>query len=114
MMAQSHRPHVAFGLKALALALKAKGNRATVQDALNLIDFCALTIPDDIDALRACTGFARALRSGQLPAGQDLQDFISTWRRGELQGDARRTEEALRDMAPDHFNWQDRKDCGHG
>lgn len=113
-MSGSRPPYVAFGLRALALALKARGNRATVQDALNLVDFCARTIPDDVPALLACTTFARTMRVAQPVAGSALQDFINTWRRGEMAADSARTEEALRDMAPEHFDWQDRKDCGHG
>jgi len=107
------QPHIAFAFRAIALALKAKGCRATVQDALDLIDFCALTVPGDPAALRACTGFAQTLRQGQPIAGQALFNFITEWRRGEMSEAAARTQEALHDMAPEHFQWQDRKDCGH-
>ena len=106
-------PSVAFGLKAVALAMKAKCARMVPGEADALIDACQQLLPDDYQALAAVQGFALASTLDQISAGRALHDFIIA-RGGQMAHVARRTEEALREQAPAHFDWQARKDCGHG
>ncbi|SHF67075.1 hypothetical protein SAMN05444339_11018 [Loktanella atrilutea] len=106
-------PSVAFGLKAVALAMKAKTARLVSGEAEALIEACQQLMPDDHEALAAVQGFAAATALDQPTAGRALHDFIIT-RGGQMANVARRTDEALRQQSPTHFDWQARKDCGHG
>lgn len=106
-------PSVAFGLKAVALAMKAKTGRLGRGEADALVEACQLLVPDDAQALAAVEGFASLSSLDQPMAGRALHDFIIA-RGGQMARVAHRTDEALRDQAPAHFDWQARKDCGHG
>ena len=106
-------PSVAFGLKAVALAMKAKTGRLAHGEADTLIEACQQLVPDDHAALAAAEGFATLAALDQPTAGRALHDFIIA-RGGQMARVAHRTEEALRDQAAAHFGWQARKDCGHG
>jgi hypothetical protein len=108
-------PSVAFGLKALTMAMKAKCGRLADDEAEALVCACRDLLPDDGVALAAAQGFALASTLDQPSAGRALHDFIATWRAGQMAETADRVEEVLRDHVPDHFpEWQSRKDCGHG
>lgn len=108
-----HDPVVAWGMKALTLCMKAKGNKVSLTDAETLIADAQRLLPEDERAAEAAGAFAGVVVSDSVAAGDALQDFLIHWRRGVMQQPTDRTEEALRDMNPDHFDWQSRKDCGH-
>ncbi|MCB5199036.1 hypothetical protein LGQ03_07270 [Loktanella sp. TSTF-M6] len=107
-------PSVAFGLKALTVALKAKGCAAARCDIEALQDARDHLVPDDLAAAQAVSDFAAACADDQRRAGAQLHDFIATWRRGEMRQTAARTEQVLQETRAARFDWQDRKDCGHG
>ena len=106
-------PSVASGLKAVALAMKAKTARLDSGEADALVEACQQLVPDDAEALAAVQGFALAVTLDQPAAGRALHDFIIA-RGGQMAGVAHRTDQVLRAHVADQFDWQTRKDCGHG
>lgn len=106
-------PVIAFGLRAVALAMKAKTGQMKRGEAQDLLDCHQLLIPEDDCARDAVMDFAYLAAVDQAAAGVRLHDFILGWRAGAVGALAAETEAALRDQAGDQFDWQARKDCGH-
>lgn len=106
-------PRIAFGLKAMTLALKARCGRATQKMALELQRDCFDLIGGDAVAGRAVAAFIRDLDQDQAAAGAALLEFCASWPDRALADVARATERALQSAEGQLHDWQTRKDCGH-
>lgn len=95
---------VAFGLRALKVALCAKrGRRVTANEIVSLAELHNLTIKDDAEAALAVMRFAARAFADPRGAGSELMNFLTSWRDGVLSDDAAATEAKLDHMAPvDH------------
>lgn len=101
-------PHIAFGLQALALALKARAGRLKMAEAAGLAGAHCAAVPRDADAALAVVGFLAGLNHDAARAGAELQAFLLTWRGGVVA-------EAAADPGtgpPELFDWQTRADTG--
>lgn len=96
MTAAASSPYVAFGLRAMAVAMKAKlGKRVNLADIAELAQMQVQLLPDDGDAARAVTRFLARWADDQVSAGAGLQAFLAEWRRGELADVTERTAAAV-------------------
>lgn len=98
-------PVVSYGLMAVSLAMQAKAGRlsgrAASAAADQLVAEAARLLPADERAAQAAGAFAGAVSDDPVSAGCALHDFIIDW------------QARLRPSEPAHYDWQDRKDCGH-
>jgi hypothetical protein len=106
-------PVVAFGLKALSMAMKGKTRQLQRGDGHQLRAAWVQLVPDDEAARDAVDHFLVQAELDQPGAGAGLMDFLTGWRSGAMRTTAEGTEAALRDQVPDQFDWHMRKDCGH-
>ena len=106
-------PVVAFGLKAVATAMKGKTRQLQRGDGHALRAARVQLVPHDEAARDAVDHFLVQAELDQPGAGAALHDFILGWRAGALREAAALIDATLRAQVPDHFTWQDRKDCGH-
>lgn len=109
----TYDPRVAFGLKAMTLALKARCGRATLEMALTLQADCFDMIAGDPVAAVAAADFVRDLNLDQAKAGAALLDFCTRWPDRSLADLAHTTRRALANAESQMHDWQRRKDCGH-
>lgn len=135
-MSPASPPAVAFGMAAMAIALKAKTRGATLAARLDFarraLDFLPM-FADAPEALEATRAFLADSERDPVGAGQALLDFLATWPDAPP---AARTERALDEIeavrppsppspratvqadrpAPknDEFDWQRRADTGLG
>ena len=130
MSAAPSSPHVAWGLRAGALALKAKAGSPKVAfgDVIDLAQLQLATLPDDGDAARAVIRFLARFDAAPTAAGDDLITFVCSWRDGAIRAEMARTEAALNEMCPvpasvreamaargeplPLYDWQKRADAG--
>ena len=95
----SRSPHIAFGLRALAVALKARQGGLREVDRTDLALAALRHVPEDIDVLDAVAWFVALSRRDARGAGRNLQAFI----------EARAAARAPPAPTPVH-NWQTRAD----
>lgn len=76
------KEHIAFGVKALAIGLGAKGNRCNDRQKIELAE-AVMEIADDRDAVAAVHAFLRYSRIDLVEAGNVLVDFLQSWRRDQ-------------------------------
>lgn len=112
-MTTAYDPRVAFGLKAMTLALKAKCGRATHKMAVALRVDCYDLIGEDPVAIAAANAFIRDVDIDQGKAGAALLEFCTRWPDRAMADLARTTENALQSAEAQLHDWQKRKDCGH-
>lgn len=112
-MQTAYDPRIAFGLKAMTLALKARCGRATHDMAVALRVDCDDMIGGDPVAIAAADDFIRERDIDQARAGAALLDFCTQWPDRAMADLARTTENALQSAEAQLHDWQRRKDCGH-
>lgn len=78
---KSDKNYIAFGLRALAAAMKAKQGRCRAPDFLELTVSALRLVPGDAEARAGVLEFVEAAHTDQIAAGHKLGDFVSTWRR---------------------------------
>lgn len=113
-MSAPFSPVVAFGLRAVAMAMKAKTNQLGRGEPIELVEFCAVLAPDDAPAMEAVRDFVALAAVDPALAGMRLHEFIIGWRAGELRRDMTAVDRTMRTQLPEQFEWANRKDCGHG
>jgi hypothetical protein len=90
---------VAFGLRAGALALKARaGKRVSHGDLVDLAGFWRVVAPEDEAVGAAIARFMVDLHLDAHAAGGALLDFIEGWRGGDAGRHLRRCEAVLADV----------------
>lgn len=113
-MAERMNPRVAWGTRALTLAMKAKVGSLARGEASDLLALHDLLIPGDWDAAFAAADFVAHHVDDPAGAGAALHDFLCRWARaGEVQ--ARAVPDALAKIEAERaalHDWQTRKDCG--
>lgn len=110
-MAERMNPRIAWGARALTLAMKAKAGRLARGEARDLLDLHEVLIPGDWDAAFAAADFVAHHVDDPASAGAALHDFLCRWSRaGEVQAEA--LPRVMDGIAAARFDWQDRKDCG--
>lgn len=122
-------PHTAFGLRAQALALKAKtGARVNLAEVVDVAAYWHALLPGDDAAGAAVARFLAELHIDQAAAGEALLAFLETWLSARGVSDSRdlirRPEAVLAEIAcarpvpaaprraTPPADWQTRKDCG--
>ena len=107
-------PQIAFGLRAMTMAMKAKTNRLKMLEAAHLASMHQACIPDDIDAALAVVRFLSDLSYGSVAAGEALLGFLTTWADGVMAVAVVLTENTLTSQTGEaEFDWQTRADiCG--
>lgn len=106
-------PRIAFGLKAMTLALKARCGVATQKMAATLQNDCIDMVGGDPVAARAAADFARDLDLDQATAGAALLEFCARWPDASSADLGVKTERVLVEAETGFYDWQNRKDCGH-
>lgn len=126
--------HIAFGLRALALAMRARSPLQSVSlaDAVQLADLWQKVCPRDLDAAAATIGFIVSVRADPYRAGSELLAFLEMSKGGQAAIDVARAGVSLagdavaadRDVRPETtaqpetatapvYDWQIRADTGH-
>lgn len=90
--------HIAFGLKATAIAMQAMQGRCGDAQRLDLAMTALDHVRDDAEAAAAVQVFAHTSRIDAVEAGLTLRDFIRGWRREP-------------EPAEGEHDWQRRVDC---
>lgn len=122
MSGADYSPHVAWGLRAIALAMKAKcgSPRVTFADVLDLAQLQIATLPGDGDAALAVIRFLARFDDDPIAAGAALHHFLIEWRAAEIAVDADRIHAAVTEQCPELasvrvppiHDWQIRADTG--
>lgn len=114
--------YVAFGLRALTVAMKGKtGARVPLADIVDLAQFHTQLIPNDDAAALALVRFVALSDVDARAAGRGLYAFLLEWRDGEVCPDAERTQEVMAGefpppassgvtALPPSYDWQERAD----
>ncbi|MBF9042972.1 hypothetical protein HKCCE4037_06520 [Rhodobacterales bacterium HKCCE4037] len=129
----AHSPYVAWGLRAMTVAYKARsGRKVAFPEICDLARMHTDVLPEDGEAARALTRFIARWSEDPVAAGAGLLVFLQCWREGEIAPEVRRTGEVLAETsAPDRaadpppaadkspppappplFAWQSRADAG--
>jgi hypothetical protein len=72
-------PKIAFGLRCLQAAMRAKSGRTEKHEADRLIGYQEGYVPNDEAAKRAAHNFKEALEVSQPEAGAALHDWLISW-----------------------------------
>lgn len=85
MAARMQQRHVAFGLAATTVALKARTGQLRIQDQLDFSIRALEFVADDDLARMATVDFLTHCRHDPVGAGVRLQDFVLSWSEGVIQ-----------------------------
>lgn len=85
MTARMQQHHVAFGLAATTVALKARTGQLRMQDQLDFSIRALEFVADDDLARMATVDFLTHCRRDPVGAGMRLQDFVLSWSEGAIQ-----------------------------
>ncbi|AET73341.1 hypothetical protein EMVG_00055 [Emiliania huxleyi virus PS401] len=107
-------PAIAFGLRAMSMAFKAKAHRLKMLEAAQLASLHQDWIPDDMDAALAVIVFLSDLHMTPVKAGQGLLTFLTSWSGADMAETLRSVETRLAEQTGvPEFDWQTRADiCG--
>lgn len=104
-----YSPLVAFGLRAQAVAFKAKTLQLARGEPETLLEYHSALVPDDTAARLAVIAFCQMVADAPVAAANALLQFLSDW---VPRTTADKIEAILRDQAPTQFDWRTRKDSG--
>lgn len=96
--------HVAFGLAASMIALKAKAGQLQLNDQIQFAMRALEMVHDDQPAREAAVSFLTNCRLDASRAAAELQDFVQAWSGGEI--DAKRPETVLAAMPEATADWR--------
>lgn len=99
-------PHIAFGLLAQTVALKARTDQLRQVDQLKLATGFFAWVRDDASAAEALAEFFALLQSDPAVAGSRLQDWVQVYAHGLAPLDL---EQRLSDVSA-NYDWQERAD----